>query len=94
MNPQLHNRAVLSATPNRSSTEALESRVSRLEGLVINRQSRGMGTAQPKTASAKTYPKLDVEQMRIEASAKAAKTAANIRALETKILQNFCGAKI
>ena len=89
----LINRAISSANANLSSNESLEQRVARLEARMLNRQSRGMASPAPSPAAVKAYAKLDVEQMRKEAIAKAEKTAANTRALETKILQNFCGAK-
>ncbi len=86
----LVNRAQLGNARN-SQTESLEARVARLEALVSSRQSaRGMVAPAPKTAVVKPYPKMDVEAMRQEAIAK----AANTRALETKILQNFSGVRI
>ena len=89
----LINRAISSANANLSSTESLAQRVTRLEAMMLNRQSRAMASPAPSPAAVKAYAKLDVEQMRKEAIAKAEKTAANTSAFETKILQNFCRAK-
>ena len=92
MNPLLHNRALGLANANRSQTESLEARVARLESAMLNRQSRGMGIAPPKPASAKSVaaPKLDIAEMKREVD----RRVAAMKAAEIKILNNFCGAKI
>lgn len=87
----LINRAISSANANLSSTESLAQRVTRLEAMMLNRQSRAMASPAPSPAAVKAYAKLDVEQMRKEAIAKAEKTAANIRALEKKIIDRVSG---
>ena len=87
----LINRAISSANANLSSTESLAQRVTRLEAMMLNRQSRAMASPAPSPAAVKAYAKLDVEQMRKEAIAKAEKTAANTRALEKKIIDRVSG---
>ena len=90
----LVNRALGLATPNRSSTESLEQRVSRLEAIIQQRntQSRGMESPQPKPAAVKSVvaPKLDIAEMKREVD----RRVAAMKAAEIKILNNFCGAKI
>ena len=87
----LHNRAVLSANANHSSTESLEARVARLEAIIQQRntQSRGMGMAPPKPASVKSVaaPRMDIDAMQREVEQR----VAAMRAAELKILNRVSG---